>query len=197
MSKSVLGKIKEAEKEEIIDKKDETEVSESKSPVTDFDMTHNDPQFVIDGPIKVRIEANKFVQFDDLEPVELVENPTGNLQIGTGGNVIEIDNEKLASKFLEYVTHKDDVKTEEKEVTVAEAITSNLSSDKVARMIVDQFSKEDGSLSKLKEGNSMVKIKVARKIRSLRSTAMKAASVRPFESKDKSFIMHKALEIVK
>lgn len=194
MSKSVLDKVKEADKKE--DVKEDEQVTES-NPIVEFSIVHNDPQFVIDGPLKVQIEANKFVSFDDLEPVELVENPSGNLQIGTSGNVIELCDEKLAAKMLENVTHKDDVKTEEKEVTVAEAITSNIPADRVARMIIEQHTVE-GSLSKVKEGNSMVKIKVARKIRSMRSTAQKAASVRPMEStKDKSFTLHKAIDVIK
>lgn len=165
--------------------------------VTEFKIGHKDPQFVVDGPIRLRIEANKLVEFEDGEAIELVENKLGNLQIGTTDNVIEIDNEKMVSEFLETVTHKDDVKNDDKEVTVAEAIKSNMDPTRVAKMIIEQHCKEEGALTKLREGNTMLRINVRRKIRSLRTVGMKAAAVRKAESKNDSFILHKATELIK
>lgn len=168
------------------------ETKENVAPV-DFKIGSKNPQFVFDAPIKIKIEANKFVAFDEGELVEVVENKLGNIQIGINENVIEISDEKLATKFFESVNLKSDVTVEDREVTVAEAIKSNMDVLKVANSILEQHKTLEG----LKEGNSMVRIKVGRKIRTLRSTAMKAAAVRPMESKETSFILHKALDIVK
>lgn len=170
----------------------EEETKESVGPV-EFKIGSKNPQFVFDSPIKIKIEANKFVSFDEGELVEVVENKLGNIQIGINENVIEISDEKLATKFFESVNLKSDVTVEDREVTVAEAIKSNMDVLKVANSILEQHKTLEG----LKEGNSMVRIKVGRKIRTLRSTAMKAAAVRPVESKETSFILHKALDIVK
>lgn len=168
------------------------EAKESVAPV-EFKIGSKNPQFVFDSPVKIKIEANKFVSFDEGELVEVVENKLGNIQLGIEENVIEISDEKLATKFFESVNLKSDVTVEDREVTVAEAIKSNMDVLKVANSILEQHKTLEG----LKEGNSMVRIKVGRKIRTLRSTAMKAAAVRPVESKSTSFILHKALDIVK
>ena len=174
----------------------ESDKSDSmESSVSEFEITHNDPQFVVDKELSIKIEANKLVKFDEGEALELVENSKGNLQIGSEANVIEIDSKDIAVKFFEYVVHKDDLKIEEKKVSVSEAIKSTLSTERIAKLIIEQFS-EKGSLSNLRKNNSIVEIKVGRKIKTMRTVSQKAASVKRLESKDKKFVLHKAIDIV-
>lgn len=140
---------------------------------SEFGMKNENANFIVDGPLFLKISESKTVRFDDMEPVTVLQNEQDNIQIGSSGEVLVIEDAKIAQEFFNKIDHKDDLQIEEKMVSVSEAIRGNLPTQQVAEQLVEQGISK-GSITKLVNETAPLKIRVRRKIRRDRSIMQKA-----------------------
>lgn len=144
-----------------------------------YDIGHYDPQFVVNGQIDVTLENGMVIRFEDLEAIELIENKAGHLQIGSSKNVVVFDKPEIVYQFLESVLHKDQIEVEERDVTIEDAIKSDIPVKKVAEELIRKsFTANTSIKSMIEQNQGLLKIRARRRIRNNSTVQMKAGHIR-------------------
>jgi len=141
-----------------------------------FEITHESKNFIVDGPLNVKLKNGKTVQFENLEEIEICKSQTEDVQIGQSGQVIILKSESVCREFLNHVYFKDDVHIETRDLSIAETLMTDLTPLQIAEKIIEA-GKVKGSLAELKKSDK-VTVSAIRNVKRSRSVESKVEIIR-------------------
>lgn len=154
----------------------EPAVSTGEPSAVPFEITHESKNFIVDGPLNVKLKNGQVIQFENLEEIEICKSKTEDVQIGQSGQVIVLKSESVCREFLNHVYFKDDVQVESRDLTIAQTLMTDLTPIQIAEKILEAGRKK-GSLAELKKSDR-VTVSAIRNVKRSRSVENKVEIIR-------------------
>jgi len=111
-----------------------------------FDIKNEGANFVVINPFVVQLENKLTLKYEDNEQFTLGVDKQGNMQIGTGGNCLVIDEAKIVESIFKHVAPLSFVKFQESKMSIVDAMSSDLATEEIVQNVLKSALNEEEDL---------------------------------------------------